>query len=95
VVLSNRLRLWQTIQSDLRNAAAEIPVSNSYDEILSRARQELSLEEQLRLVNDLCQPLSAANGKHRISELKGLGKTIWKGIDPNEYVRKERDSWNG
>lgn len=25
---------------------------------------------------------------------KGLGKEIWKGIDVDEWLRKERDSWD-
>ena len=26
-------------------------------------------------------------------KLKGLHKEIWKGIDPKEYVKKERERW--
>ena len=26
--------------------------------------------------------------------LEGLGREIWEGIDPLEYIRKERASWN-
>ncbi len=69
--------------------------NNSYDDILRRARQELSVEEQLKLINDLCQQAGAANGRHSICELEGLGKHLWQGVDPDEYVRKERDSWSG
>jgi 4-hydroxy-tetrahydrodipicolinate synthase len=32
-------------------------------------------------------------GRHSILELKGLGKEIWAGIDPKEYVDKERATW--
>jgi hypothetical protein len=28
-------------------------------------------------------------------ELEGLGKEIWQGIDAQDYVNQERDSWNG
>jgi hypothetical protein len=28
-----------------------------------------------------------------ILQLSGLGKEIWQGIDPDEYVRRERESW--
>jgi plasmid stability protein len=28
-----------------------------------------------------------------IRELEGLGKELWQGIDPVEYIRAERDSW--
>jgi hypothetical protein len=30
-----------------------------------------------------------------ILELQGLGKAIWQGIDAQEYVDRERASWNG
>ena len=33
-------------------------------------------------------------GKHSIMELEGLGADIWEGIDAQEYVRKERESWD-
>ena len=32
---------------------------------------------------------------HSILELTGLGKEIWKGVDPDRYVREERSSWRG
>ena len=69
--------------------------TNSYDEILRRAQQELSAEEKLKLINELYIAAGAANGRHSILELEGLGKHLWEGVDPDEYVRKERDSWSG
>ncbi len=33
--------------------------------------------------------------KGRILELEGLGEEIWQGIDAQEYVNHERNSWNG
>ena len=30
---------------------------------------------------------------HSILELRGLGKELWKDIDPVEHVQAERDSW--
>jgi hypothetical protein len=30
-----------------------------------------------------------------VMELEGLGKEVWRGIDAQEYVRRERDSWRG
>jgi hypothetical protein len=32
---------------------------------------------------------------HSIMELDGLGAEIWEGVDPEEYVRRERGSWGG
>ena len=28
-----------------------------------------------------------------VEELRGLGKEIWEGIDPQEYVDRLRDEW--
>ena len=33
------------------------------------------------------------NQKRSLLELRGLGKEIWEGVDPVEYVKQERDSW--
>ena len=70
--------------------------TDPYDEILKRAG-ELSPEQQQRLVDELAQRAGRKNGSqtHSIMELKGLGKQIWQGIDADEYVAKERDSWDG
>ena len=69
--------------------------TKAYDDILDRARKELNNEELLQLVNALCKHAGANSRKHSILELEGLGKHIWEGIDADEYVRKERDSWSG
>jgi hypothetical protein len=67
--------------------------TNAYDDILKRARAELSVEEQLKLIKEL--HASPSKGQHSILELEGLGKEVWEGIDPDEYIREERDSWDG
>jgi len=28
-----------------------------------------------------------------LRDLKGLGKEIWKGVDLEDYIKKERESW--
>ena len=72
---------------------------NAYEEALNYARQ-LPTDEQLLLLQELAalvrqrvtfveQPL------HSFLELEGLGQEIWRGIDAQEYVNQERDSWNG
>jgi hypothetical protein len=33
-------------------------------------------------------------GKHSIMELEGLGKELWRAIDVDEYLRKERATWD-
>jgi hypothetical protein len=31
--------------------------------------------------------------KHSLSELKGLGKALWKNVDIENYINQERNSW--
>ena len=55
-------------------------------------------EEQLSLMKIISAALKKSLGKrvakHSILELEGLGSEIWKGVDAQEYVRKERESWD-
>lgn len=32
--------------------------------------------------------------KRSLLELRGLGKEIWEGVDPDTYVRQLRNEWN-
>ena len=68
-----------------------------YYEILSRV-QRLSPTDQLHLLEDLAalvrREIEPQPGRS-IMELQGLGKEIWRGIDAQEYVDRERTSWNG
>ncbi len=69
--------------------------TSPYLDILTRARGELSSDEQLRLIEELYRYIAQPAGQRKITELAGLGKEIWAGIDPDEFVRRERDSWGG
>lgn len=57
----------------------------------------LKIEEQVNLIGILSSRLKNRVGKkrkkHSILELEGLGANIWKGIDVQKYVQKERESW--
>ncbi len=69
----------------------------TYQDIRSQV-EYLTTDEQLRLLKDLHIMIYnnvATKPKHSITELKGLGKEIWQGIDGQEYVNQERASWNG
>ena len=37
-------------------------------------------------------PVSEKSNK--ITDLKGLGKEIWKNVDVEEYIKKEREIWD-
>jgi hypothetical protein len=68
-----------------------------YEDIL-RNVESLSRAEQLRLMSELAEYLRAHGepGSYTsILELQGLGKEIWRGVDAQEYVDRERASWNG
>jgi len=70
--------------------------SDPYGDILRRAAQ-LSSEDLLRLSEELSQWAGRKNGGsgHSILDLDGLGKETWEGVDPDQYVAKERESWDG
>ena len=44
----------------------------------------------------LIDMMDSGDGTHqrRLSELRGLGKEIWQGIDAQEYVDQLRDEWD-
>lgn len=67
-----------------------------YDDILKRAQAELTQDQQQRLADALAQHAGRKNGAtHRITDLRGLGKEVWQGVDADEFVAKERKSWDG
>lgn len=54
--------------------------------------------EQLQLLEDLAGILrrqGVGRQTRSILELQGLGKEVWRDIDAEQYVDRERDSWNG
>lgn len=68
----------------------------TYDDYI-KGIKELKPEEQLNLVEiisaQLKKSLTKKMVKHSIMELEGLGTDLWKDIDVQEYIRKERESW--
>jgi hypothetical protein len=58
----------------------------------------LKPEEQLSLLGIISSRLRKTISRRikpcSILELEGLGAEEWKGIDAQEYVRKERESWD-
>ena len=69
----------------------------TYDQV-QRTAALLSPNDQLRLVAELASRLSGrvpAPTHRSLLELRGLGKDVWVRIDPDEYIRKERASWDG
>jgi hypothetical protein len=59
--------------------------------------ESLSAEDRKRLLAELTARTAKdapPAEEHSIMELRGLGKEIWEGIDAQEYVNRERASWN-
>ncbi|MEO8891626.1 MAG: hypothetical protein ABI417_08850 [Coleofasciculaceae cyanobacterium] len=72
---------------------------SNYQEV-RRLAESLTPDEQIRLIEEMSKSIRQRvtlthKPKRSILELRGLGKEIWKGIDAQEYVNQERDSWNG
>ncbi len=74
----------------------------SAQEIYERYVSSLPVPEQMRLLAMLAERLAAepsATGlavelpRRSITELHGLGKEIWEGIDAQNYVDQLRDEW--
>ena len=62
-------------------------------EALIEAAQRLTPEEREKLQQALART-GVRDRKHRITEIRGLGKDLWKGVDAQDYVNAERDSWD-
>jgi hypothetical protein len=74
------------------------PLAREYLQHILQQVENLTPDEQLRLLEELASIVRSRitqKPKRSIMELEGLGKEIWQGIDAQEYVNQERDSWNG
>lgn len=62
-----------------------------------RSVEALGPADQLRLIAELTSRLSGKveNKSRSLLELEGLGQEVWHGVDVDEYLRRERTSWNG
>ena len=67
-----------------------MPAILSVEELIEAAKR-LPAEERARLVRALTS--LPAEPRYHITELRGLGKEVWQGIDAQEYIDQERDSW--
>ncbi|HDN68166.1 MAG TPA: hypothetical protein ENG23_01075 [Methanomicrobia archaeon] len=69
----------------------------NYKELLVRI-QQLDPVEQFRLLEELAalvRSRTASRSRRSILELQGLGKKIWQGLDAQEFIDRERASWDG
>jgi hypothetical protein len=84
----------QRVAVDSEYKMSSTTVQKLYGELLS-----LSVAERFEVVQLAMDSLQREcadvlpSRKRSLLELRGLGKEIWEGIDPGEYVKQERDSW--
>lgn len=57
----------------------------------------LGYSEQMELLEKLVgmvkRKSTISKRTHTIKDLKGLGKDLWKNVDVEKYINRERDSW--
>ncbi len=71
-----------------------MPVTE-YDEILERA-SHLDAQSQIKLLADLAAMVRDGGKRrklHDITEFQGIAKGLWSDIGVEEYIKRERDSW--
>jgi len=56
---------------------------------LAKQEKRSTAQEVVHLLEGSLKPMKT----HHITELKGLGKEVWKGINVEEFLTKERNSW--
>jgi len=59
--------------------------------------RSLPIEERKQLITVIVDSLTENAPilhKHSLRELRGLGKSIWQGVDTQAYVNQERDEWD-
>jgi len=71
-------------------------MNNTNTETIYRGISQLPNNEKIILLSKLMLEISVSVGgdsKTNIYDIKGVGKEVWEGIDTQEYVHKERASW--
>jgi len=71
-------------------------MNNRNTKTIYREISQLTGNEKVILLSKLMSEISTWINKDRkinIYDIKGVGKEIWKGMDAQEYVNKERESW--
>lgn len=84
------------MQNDSDQTKSTGTMANDQAIRLYKEISSLSMQQQLYILNRLFRDtLHILSGERQldINGLRGLGKEIWQGIDAQEYVNQERDSW--
>jgi len=71
-------------------------MNNTSIGIIYREISQIPNNEKIILLSKLMLEISIdieKSQKVNIYDIKGVGKEVWEGIDAQEYVNKERASW--
>lgn len=71
-------------------------ISDKYQVVIPKIlREQLLLKRGQKLITYILDShiIMIPESKNYTESMAGLGKEIWRGIDPIEYVRKERQEW--
>jgi hypothetical protein len=57
--------------------------------------RQLESQEQLALMQELANLLQrqTARARRKVTEFRGVGKRTWQGVNIDDYIRGERESW--
>ena len=79
-------------EDELLDASKKIPSeeSRATREVLKRILGEDKSEQAEQQKSSITE----LRPKHRITELRGLGKDLWRGGEAQEYLNEERNSWH-
>ena len=57
---------------------------------------QLDQRELAVVLQTVMARIARPDGARRsLLELQGLGRDVWSGVDIDQYIEQERDSWNG
>jgi prevent-host-death family protein len=83
----------------MEKTVSAVKVRQKLGEILNRVAlrgEEIIIEragKKIARLSPIDHKESRPQGKLDFRKAAGLGKEIWKGIDADEYVRQERETW--
>jgi prevent-host-death family protein len=83
----------------MRKSVSAVEARQKLGEILNRValrREEIIIEragKKIARLSPINHEVQRSSGKLDFRKAAGLGKELWKGVDADVYIRKERDEW--
>jgi hypothetical protein len=71
-------------------------MSSQLQELYAKQIRTLPVASRLQLISLIARDLAAEapDGRRQITDLRGLGKEIWQGVNAQEHVDQLRQEWN-